>query len=135
MTPNERALGLRWLQLHSHEYDLICWQHALTRPPVHFFQMGSTVVAWPLVSWCLRPDFMAWSRGLITIGEVKRTLTVQVAAQLQRYQRVFMEDNRDAKIPKLFAIGSSVEPAAVDVFSRVGILYDVYPDVRLIPNT
>jgi hypothetical protein len=135
MTPNERKLALRWLEIHAHEYDLIVFQARLGDPPVHTFQMGDAVVAWPLCTWLPRPDFIAWRGQELTIGEIKANITFKLIGQIQAYADRARRDTPEAPLIRLIAIGGTIAPGVEQSLAHFDIHLELFPDVELVPFT
>jgi len=135
MTPNERALARRWLELHAKEYDLIVFQNGLGESPVHKFTELGQVYEWQLTTWRPRPDFIAWRGDEWTIGEIKARVTFKAVAQLYHYGEVARNGTPAPKMLRLLMIGGSVAPGVEQALAHFEIHLDLLPEVKLIPLT
>jgi hypothetical protein len=135
MTPNERALAHSFLSRHAHEYDLIVFQRPIGKVKVHRFEERGMVFQWPLSTWSPRPDFVAWSGDIFTIGEIKRTISFSTVGQVAGYARLCREHGQGPGPVRYIVIGHDANPGVEDAIAKFGFELCLLPDVEMIPFT
>jgi hypothetical protein len=135
MTPNERGLALRWLEKHQTEYDLIVFQRVLGPTPVHHFEEMGRVVTWPLRSWGMRPDALAWQGAEVTIVEFKASVGFNVIRQMNIYAHLASPGGIRLAGLHLLVVGGSVRPGVREALAQFEITLELLPEVEMIPFT
>lgn len=74
-----------------------------------------------------RIDIVAWQGDQPFIGEVKERLNPQALGQLLTYSHLWLEDNPDARVPRLFAIARYNDEDAQRVLNAQGVDVFIYP--------
>jgi hypothetical protein len=75
-----------------------------------------------------RIDMLAWQGAQPFIFEVKLRVNPAALGQLQTYQHLWLEENPNAAIPRLAAIGRTCDADTARVFDAAGVDIYLYPE-------
>jgi hypothetical protein len=75
-----------------------------------------------------RIDILCWQGQQPYIGEVKLRVNPQALGQLQTYRHLWLEENPDARDPRLFAIGAFSDDDTIRVLNANGVDVFLYPE-------
>lgn len=127
-TPHESALIRDFLTHHVSEYDPFSFSvrvgKGLTPDPTHLpgVQRNTTF------STQKRIDILAWQGAQPFIFEVKKRVDPRGLGQLVTYRQLWLEDNPDARVPILGAIGRTSDPDTERVYQAAGVTIYLYAE-------
>jgi hypothetical protein len=126
-TPRESALIRDFLQAHIHEYENYSFTVRVgqgTAPnPDHLPGVQRQTV----LNSQMRIDMLAWQGVQPFIFEVKERAIHAAIGQLITYRHLWMQENPDAREPRLAVIARTIEPDMEPVFAANGIDVYLYP--------
>jgi hypothetical protein len=123
----ESTLYRDFLQAHIHEYENYSFQvrvgQGVTPNPDHLPGVQRQTVR----NSKMKIDMLAWQGPQPFIFEVKERAIHAAIGQLITYRHLWMEENPDAREPRLAVIARTIEPDMEPVFAANGIDVYLYP--------
>ena len=125
--PNgETAIIRDFLSAHGAEYDRLSFSVrvgvGLTPDPSHLPGIQKNTVD----SSRKRIDILLWQGDQPTIAEVKQRVNPAALGQLQTYRHLWLEENPDAREPRLIAIGRTSDGDTLRVLTAAGVTVYLY---------
>ena len=75
-----------------------------------------------------RIDILCWKGDQPSIGECKLRVNPQALGQLHTYRHLWLEENPNAREPRLFAIGAFSDDDTIRVLNANGVDVFLYPE-------
>lgn len=127
--PNgETAIIRDFLSAHGDEYDRLSFSVrvgvGLTPDPSHLPGIQKNTVD----SSRKRIDILLWQGDQATIAEVKQRVNPAALGQLQTYRHLWLEENPNARVPRLILIARFRDLDAERVLSAAGVTIYLYDE-------
>ena len=125
-TPRESSIIRDWMNARGRDYDRIAFSvrigQGLEPNPEHIPAIRDMT----RYNSRMRIDVLAWIGAQPEIIEVKERVLASVLGQLLAYQQLFMEENPDARPPRLTAIGRYSTADTMRVLEANGVTVYLY---------